>query len=223
MVAESLPKACRGGCGSFPLRSARRPGSACTRSRNAAPRTSKLRILVERGAGGRQQHHRLGRRPTPPHRAPPARPRGRACRRSRTAPCRRACAANSVGRLADQVGLADAREEAGQAVDAAGLRLAAGDPENVGEARQRPRRGVRVGRLGIVDEQHAALAADLLHAVGEAGKRAQARAGSCSRREAERQRGAGRAGGVLRIVQAAQRADAAEMRDRRARCRLPPA
>ena len=30
---------------------------------------------------------------------------------------------------------------------------------------------VRIGRLGIVDEQHAALAADLLHAVGEAGKR----------------------------------------------------
>ncbi len=41
------------------------------------------------------------------------------------------------------------------------------------EAGQRLRGGVRVGRLGVVDEQHAALAADLLHAVREAGKRAQ--------------------------------------------------
>ena len=58
-------------------------------------------------------------------------------------------------------------------VDAAGLRLAAGDPENIGEAGQRLRGRVRIGRLGIVDEQHAALAADLLHAVGKAGKGAQ--------------------------------------------------
>ena len=36
------------------------------------------------------------------------------------------------------------------------------------------RRGIGVGALGIVDEQHVAAAADLLHAVREAGKAAQA-------------------------------------------------
>ena len=80
--------------------------------------------------------------------------------------------------------------------------------------------GIGVGRLGIVDEQHRALAADLLHAVREAGKRAQPR---LDRRgvEPERQRRRRRAGGVLRVVQAAQRADAVERRDRLAS--LPPA
>ena len=54
------------------------------------------------------------------------------------------------------------------------LRLAAGDPEDIGKGRQRLRGGVRVGGLGVVDEQHVAAAADLLHAVREAGKAAQA-------------------------------------------------
>ena len=58
--------------------------------------------------------------------------------------------------------------------DAAGLRLAAGDPEDVVERRQRARRGIGVGALGVVDEQHAAAPADLLHAVRETGKAAQA-------------------------------------------------
>ena len=37
------------------------------------------------------------------------------------------------------------------------------------------RRGVRIGALGVVDEQHIAAAADLLHAVRETGKAAQGR------------------------------------------------
>ncbi len=94
---------------------------------------------------------------------------------------RRASAAKSVGRLADQIGLARC---AGRIAPAPSmppvLRLAAGDPEDVGEAGQRLRRGVGVGGLGVVDEQHAALAADLLHAVREAGKAAQARLRSSS-------------------------------------------
>ena len=57
-----------------------------------------------------------------------------------------------------------------------------------------------------------ALAADLLHAVGEPGERAQP-ALDLLGRHAERERGAAGAGGVLRIVHAAQRADAAELRD----------
>ena len=36
------------------------------------------------------------------------------------------------------------------------------------------RRGIRIGALGVVDEQHVAAAADLLHAVRETGKAAQA-------------------------------------------------
>jgi hypothetical protein len=71
-----------------------------------------------------------------------------------------------LGGFADQIGLADAREIFGEAGDAAELRLAAGDPEYLGEGRQRMRRRVGIGALGIVDEQHLAAAADLLHAVG---------------------------------------------------------
>ena len=71
---------------------------------------------------------------------------------------------------------------------------------------------IRVGRLGVVDEQHAALAADLLHAMRQAGERAQAFLDLLDRK-AERERGAARAGRVLRIVHAAQRSDAAEQRD----------
>ena len=66
----------------------------------------------------------------------------------------------------------------------------------------------------FVDEQHAAqfrvFAADLLHAVGEAGEADQA---FLNRRQVEPERDAGgnRAGGVLRIVLAAQAADAGEL------------
>ena len=56
-------------------------------------------------------------------------------------------------RLADQIGLADAREEARERGDAAGLRLAAGDPENIAEASKRLGGRIRVGGLGIVDEE----------------------------------------------------------------------
>ena len=102
-----------------------------------------------------------------------------------------------------------------QRFDAAGLRLAAGDPENIAEAGQRLRRRIGIGGLGIVDEQNGAAAADFLHAMREPGKRAQP--GLDRRRlKAERQRGGRGAGGVLRVVQAAQRADAAELGDRRA-------
>ena len=57
--------------------------------------------------------------------------------------------------------------------DAAALRLAAGDPEDIGEGRQCFRGGVGVGALGVVDEQHVVLAADLFHAMRETGEAAQ--------------------------------------------------
>ena len=78
------------------------------------------------------------------------------------------------------------------------------------------RRRVRIGALGVVDEQHVAAAADLLHAVREAGKAAQAVLQDFGA-DAERQRAGRGAGRVLRVVQAAQRADAADPRDLAAR------
>ena len=74
------------------------------------------------------------------------------------------------GRLADQIGLADTREEFCERRDAAGLRQPAGDPENVVEASERARRRIRIGRFGIVDEQDRAAPPDLLHAVRKARK-----------------------------------------------------
>src|SRR3984957_18855035 len=71
---------------------------------------------------------------------------------------------------------------------------------------------IRVGALGVVDEQHVAPAADLLHAVRETGKAAQSVLQGFAG-DAERQRGARRASRVLCIVQAAQRTDAADRRD----------
>ncbi len=78
------------------------------------------------------------------------------------------------------------------------------------------RGGVRIGALGVVDEQHVAAAADLLHAVRQAGKAAQGVLQHVAV-DAERQRAGRGAGRVLRIVQAAQRADAADPRHLAAR------
>src|SRR6185312_12175467 len=98
--------------------------------------------LVERSAGWRQQHdgvlaggarvleggaHRRLHHPAPDMR--------------HAAPQR---GGERVLRLADQVGLRDAAEEVGQALDAAGLRLAAGDPVDLWIARERLARGVGV-------------------------------------------------------------------------------
>ena len=98
--------------------------------------------------------------------------------------------------------------------DAAGFRLAAGDPENILKAGQRLGRRIGIGSLEIVDEQNGAAPADLFHAMRQAGERTQP---GLDRRgfETKRQRRGGGASGVLRIVQAAQRADAAELGDRR--------
>src|SRR5688572_3676928 len=65
--------------------------------------------------------------------------------------------AKSPGELfrsgADEVGLADLREVRLQRLDAAFLRLAAEDPEDAVEGLQRLLGGIRVGGLGIVDEE----------------------------------------------------------------------
>src|SRR5579863_1460102 len=74
------------------------------------------------------------------------------------------------------------------------------------------RRGVRIGTLGVVDEQHLAAAADLLHAVGEAGKAAQSVLQDLGA-DAERQRAGRGACRVLGVMQPAERTDAADPRD----------
>src|ERR1700722_8845861 len=71
---------------------------------------------------------------------------------------------------------------------------------------------IRIGALGVVDEQHLAAASDLLHAVRETRKAAQ-RALQDVAGDPERQRAGGGAGRVLRIVQTAQRTDTADARD----------
>src|SRR5262249_52743510 len=76
--------------------------------------------------------------------------------------------------LPDQVSLAHARKKSGERSKTSGLGLAAGDPEKVRETGERLRRRIRIGCFGIVDEQHLALAADLFHAMRQAGIAAQA-------------------------------------------------
>ncbi len=119
-----------------------------------------------------------------------------------------------LGRLADEIGLGDAREEVGERGDAARLRPAAGDPVDRRETGQRLGRGVGIGRLGIVDEEDAAAPADLLHAVRQAGEALQAPDDGLPV-EAERAGHRHRRGGVLGIVGAAQRADAGKAGDPR--------
>src|SRR3954470_3629908 len=78
------------------------------------------------------------------------------------------------------------------------------------------RRGVRIGALGVVDEQHLTEPADLLHAMRQPRKAAQALLQGVLA-DAERQRASGSTGGILRIVQATQRADPPEFGDLLAR------
>ena len=111
--------------------------------------------LVERGAGGRQQHDglaRVGRGGIAG--------RGGGRRIQRSAALEGDLAVERGGelvrRLADQVGLGDAAEVLGEAGDAARLRLAAEDPVDVaGERDERLLGRVRVRRLAVVDEQRA--------------------------------------------------------------------
>ena len=100
-----------------------------------------------------------------------------------------------------------------QRFDAAGLRLAAGDPENVVETGQRLRRGIGIGRFEIVDER-GRVPRRPTSSIRWASPGKDRKPGLDGRRfETERQRRGGGAGGVLGVVQAAQRADAAEFGD----------
>ncbi len=97
------------------------PGRSKTSLRNASPRTSKLRYIRRFGVAG-------GERDRPVERA------GHHMRHLAVE-----LGGEARRRLTNQIGLADAREEAGERRQPAGLRLAAGDPEDIAEARQRLR------------------------------------------------------------------------------------
>ena len=90
----------------------------------------------------------------------------------------RNCFADDFGerlrRLADQIGLGDLMEQGAQRADAALFGPAAEDPIDIVEAQQRLFRRIGVGRLGIVDVEDFAAAADLLHPVRETGESLQA-------------------------------------------------
>ena len=195
----------------------RPPSCACARAR--APRqpfgdgcakglAARLEIgeLVERGAGRRQQHHGLLRRRARGVRAaasiaassvPAALERNRAGERAR----------EFVRRLADQVGLGDAREQGPERLDAARLRPAAENPVDVVKRQQRLLGRVGVGRLRVVDEQHPAQPADLFHAMRKPGKGGEG-AGDRARARRRAPRGGVGERGVLPVMGAAKRARA---------------
>ncbi len=114
-------------------------------------------ILVEGGAGGRQQHDRTRPPIAPAHRAAPRRPPCPACRIFSTGMAPPSVAANCIRGLADQIGFAPRGRNSGlQRLDAARLRDAAGDPVDVLEGGQRLLRRIGIGGLGVVDEGDAA-------------------------------------------------------------------
>ena len=120
----------------------------------ALPARLEIGELVVGGASRRQQHHRLLG----------ARPAGIGGGLLDRAIERAACdvvdldaelRGEGVRRLADQIGAGDVRKEGLEPGKPSSLRSAASDPIDVGEARQRLAGGIGIGRLGIVDEQHA--------------------------------------------------------------------
>ena len=114
--------------------------------------------------------------------------------------------------LADKIGLGDAREIGTQRLDAALLLQAARYPVDAREAGKGRCRRIGVRRLGIIDEKHIALAADLFHAVRQARKALQAGL-DLAEIEPDPEAGRDRGKRVLRIVLAAQRADALQEGD----------
>jgi len=89
-----------------------------------------IAVLVERRAGWRQQHHRL-RYACVFRIARGVRNRNLQRLADLIADFALERRGEFLGRLADQIGFADAREIFGEAGDAAEFRLAAGDPENI--------------------------------------------------------------------------------------------
>ena len=171
-------------------------------------------ILVVGRAGRRQQHDRSSPRRRP-HRIARRRCDGDI---ERAAAVVRHLALQRGGellrRLADQVGLGDAREIAGQAGDAALLRLAADDPVDVaGEGGERRGGAVGVGRLAVVDEERAADAADLLQAMRQARERRERRR-HLARRDAGDEAGGAGSQRILDVVAAAQGPEAGKIGER---------
>ncbi len=127
-------------------------------------------VLVVGGARGREQHDRLraGTLLGVPRRRRERRIERAAALEIHLALERRR---EFLRRRADQIGLGDAREVGFERRDAALLRLAAEDPEDIPLPRRERLLGrVRIRRFAVVDEEHAAEPADLLHAVRQTRK-----------------------------------------------------
>ena len=113
---------------------------------------------------------------------------------------------------ADQQGLGNAREQGCEALDAAGFRLAAGDPDAALHGGERARGGVRVGGLAVVDEADAVHRRHQLLAVGKAGE-ARERRLKAGRGHTETERHHRGRGGVLVVVRAGQGGSRAQVGD----------
>ncbi len=130
--------------------------------------TSKFLNWSKLAQAGDSEHHR----PRRPGRRAASRSRCRPPRvasvpdQFRPGPCSSSVAAKFVRRLADQIGLGDPWERSRRGcrcrLPSAGRRRSSRCASKLVSAL---RRGVGIGRLGIVDEEDAGPAADLLHAV----------------------------------------------------------
>src|SRR5262249_35308139 len=150
-------------------RSSRSPRNlAYERTERLASRLE-IRELIEGRASGRQQHDGalytlgLGRCPCPFY-----------CSRevARASVCNRIseCPAEALCGITDQESPADAREERAQRLDAALFRHPARDPVDRVVAHESARRGVRVGRLRVVDISNAVDCRDQLLPMRETGE-----------------------------------------------------
>ncbi len=184
--------------------------------RRRAPRSSEL---VEGGAGRREQHDRLRRRRT--RRRRPPRPRHGL--RQRAAARRRARGRSSVAAKAS-LACRSGRPCATRAKSGASGAMppSFGMPPTIqwmraGKAASAFSAASALVALLSLTNSTRPIAADLLHAVGEARESSRGPRGSLGLDAERARRGDGRRG-VLRIVRAAQRADAGEV-ERRSRCR----
>ena len=194
-----------------------RPDGRCRRARQPICRTVaaalEIRELVEGCAGGRQQHDPvfrhvpLGKAVRAGHRAVEiAADRAVDAAVEKFGDCRR--------RFADQIRVPDVRQQRTKHIQPAFLRLPAGDPVDRLVAGERARRGIRVGRLAVIDVAHAVDAGHQLLAMREAGIADHGRA-NIVRRDAGRPACGVCGAGVLGIVGAGKGGGVGQCENRR--------
>ncbi len=180
-------------------------------SRNTSPRCSKLLNWSQDAQAGDSSTTppplRIGQRHVP-------RPMNRGVERAAHLIGHRARqgVGEALRRLADQEGAGDAREQRTQALDAAFLGLAAGDPIDAVVADHRFFGGIGIGGLAVIDVADAVDDGDHLLAMAQAGIGGQALGDRLGRHAAGARHRIGRAG-ILPIVAARQAGDRLEIDD----------